>query len=161
VLSVVTEKYSSTAPIKLGPYAIKFLIRAAPGTPPTTNTPITDDFLREELADRLRKQDLWFDFLVQFYVDEKLTPIEDTSIPWPETHSPLIKTAQLRIPQCDLDRDPAVKALSEKVERLAFTPWHATEDHRPLGSIMRARRVAYGASSALRGHNPEPSTFPF
>ncbi|WP_418955610.1 hypothetical protein [Streptomyces tritici] len=42
---------------------------------------------------------------------------------------------------------------------LSFSPWHALEAHRPLGSIMRSRRAARPASSdfrhrveALEGH---------
>ena len=58
---------------------------------------LTNDFLREELADRLRKADLVFDFLIQFYVDDMRTPIEDTSVPWRPEDTPLLKVAQLRI----------------------------------------------------------------
>ena len=68
---------------------------------------MTDNFLRDELADRLRKADLVLDFLVQFYVDDVRTPIEDTSVPWRPEDTPLLKVAQLRIPRCDLD-DPRV-----------------------------------------------------
>jgi hypothetical protein len=154
VRSMVTEQFSSTAPIKLGPYAVKFTVRPAAGTAATINRPLTSNFLRDELADRLRKADLVLDFLVQFYVDDARTPIEDTSIAW---DAPLVKVAQVRIPRCDLD-DPDTRALSEKVDQLSFSPWHATEDHRPLGNVMRARRVAYAASSALRKHRPEPTS---
>jgi hypothetical protein len=28
-------------------------------------------------------------------------------------------------------------------EQLSFSPWHALEDHRPLGGIMRSRLKAY------------------
>jgi catalase len=102
------------------------------------------------------KADLVFDFLVQFYVDDIRTPIEDTSIAW---DVPLLKVAQVRIPSCDLN-NPQTSALSEAVNQLSFSPWHATDDHRPLGNVMRARRVVYEASSALRGHSPEPTGLP-
>ena len=156
VRSMATEQFSGTAPIKLGPYAVKFTVRPAAGTPATTDRPLTDNFLRDELADRLRKADVVFDFLVQFYVDDTRTPIEDTSIAW---DAPLLKVARMRIPSCDLD-DVNTNALSEAVNRLSFSPWHATDDHRPLGNVMRARRVAYEASSVLRGHSPEPTGLP-
>jgi hypothetical protein len=42
------------------------------------------------------------------------------------------------------------------VSRLSFDPWHAGEEHRPLGGIMRARRVTYGASVVGRKAAPEP-----
>ena len=59
----------------------------------------------------------------------------------------------------DLDLTLA-REQSEKIDRLSFSPWHATEDHRPLGNVMRARRVAYEASAALRHHSPEPTSIP-
>jgi hypothetical protein len=156
VRSMATEQFSGTAPIKLGPYAVKFTVRPAAGTAPTTNRALTENFLREELAGRLRKADLVLDFLIQFYVDDTRTPIEDTSVLW---DAPLLKVAQLRIPSCDLD-NPDTNRQSELVNGLSFSPWHATEDHRPLGNVMRARRVAYEASSHLRKHSPEPTCLP-
>ena len=94
------------------------------------------------------------DFLLQFYVDEARTPIEDTSIPWKPDNAPLVKVAQVRIPRCDLD-DPAAHALSQAVDQLSLSPWHATEDHRPLGNVMRARRIAYN-SSGLKVESVQP-----
>jgi hypothetical protein len=156
VHSLATERYFSPAPIKLGPYAVKFTVQPAPGTEQATNRPQTDDVLREELTDRLRAGDLMFDFVVQFYVNEQLTPIEDSSIPWIVEH---VTVARLRIPKCDL-LDPHAKALSESVNRLSFSPWHTTEDHRPLGNVMRARKVAYQMSSGFRHSEPEPTSLP-
>jgi hypothetical protein len=156
VRSMATETFSGTAPIKLGPYAVKFTVRPAAGTEAARDRPLTDNFLRDELAGRLRKADLLLDFLVQFYVDDIRTPIEDTSVAW---DTPLLQVAKLRIPRCDLD-DPRTHALSEEVNRLSFSPWHATEDHRPLGNVMRARRAVYGASSGLRNSSPEPIRLP-
>ena len=159
VRSMATEEFSGTAPIKCGPYAVKFTARPAEDTATTTDRPLTKDFLRAELADRLRKADLAFDFLVQFYVDDAHTPIEDTSAPWRVEDTPLVKVAELRIPRCDLD-DPQTRVQSEKIDKLSFSPWHATEDHRPLGNVMRARRVAYEASAELRHRAPEPTSIP-
>jgi hypothetical protein len=161
VRSMATEHYSGTAPVKFGPYAAKFTVRPAEGIEQPTSPPRNGDenFLRTELADRLRKGDLLFDFLVQFYVDDKRTPIEDTSVRWKPKHAPFVKVAQLRIPGCDL-RDPATNALSGKIDRLSFTPWHTTAEHRPLGNVMRARKIAYQKSAALRNHTPEPTGLP-
>jgi hypothetical protein len=159
VRSMATEHYFSPAPIKFGRYAVKFTVRPAPGTKPPAERPLTDDFLREELADRLREGDLVFDFVVQFYVNEQFTPIEETSVIWKPEHAPFVTVARLRIPACDLD-DPRTAALSEAVNRLSFTPWHATEDHRPLGNVMRARKIAYQVSSDFRHHVPEPTSLP-
>ena len=92
-------------------------------------------------------------------MDDAHTPIEDTSVPWRVEDTPLMKVAELRIPRCDLD-DPQTHVQSEKIDKLSFSPWHATEDHRPLGNVMRARRVAYEASAELRHHAPEPTSIP-
>jgi len=159
VRSMATEHFSSTAPIKFGPYAVKFTVQPAERTPPPANIPLTNDFLRRELADRLRRADLVLDFMVQFYVDDIRTPIENTSVRWLEKHAPKLKVAQLRVPRCDLDDQRSLE-LSAKIDKLSFNPWHATEDHRPLGNVMRARRVAYEASSAFRGHSAEPTSLP-
>ena len=133
VRSVATEHYVSPAPITFGPYAGRLSVRPAAGTSPAAPRAATDDFLREELADRLREGDLMFDFEVQFFVNERLTPIEDTSVAWKPEHAPYLTVARLRIPRCDL-ADPRTRAQSEAVDRLSFTPWHATEAHRPLGA---------------------------
>lgn len=160
VRSMATEHYGGTAPIKLGPYAVKFTVRPAEETEPAGDLDTKDpNFLREELAGRLRKGNLMFDFVVQFYVDETRTPIEDTSVRWTDKRAPFVKLARLRIPSCDLDKEPA-KSTSDKVNQLSFTPWHTTEDHRPLGNVMRARKIAYRASADLRGHSPEPTGLP-
>lgn len=157
VLSMATEEYSGTAPIKLGPYAVKFTVRPPEGTERAEGEIPQDrpDFLREDLAERLRRADLVFDFVVQFFVDKKLTPIEDTSVPWEPGVAPFVRVARLRIPKCEPD-----ERLTEKVNWLSFTPWHTTEDHRPLGNVMRARKFAYEASSAHRGRSAEPAGLP-
>ena len=57
-------------------------------------------------------------------------------------------------------QDAQLRDLEQKIDKLSFSPWHATEDHKPLGNVMRARRVAYEASAALRGQRPEPTAIP-
>jgi hypothetical protein len=152
VTSIATERFSSTAPVKYGPYAVKFTIAPAEGTAQAATVPHpTTDFLRDELARRLQRGYLIFDFYVQFFVDEARTPIEDTSVPWKINDASLLKVGELRV------RGPLQDDLSRQVNQLSFTPWHTTEDHRPLGNVMRARRVAYLASAALRGASAEPS----
>ena len=156
VRSMATEHYGGTAPIKYGPYAVKFTVQPSAGTRPPLKVDRKDpDFLRKELAARLKEGDLVFDFVVQFFADENRTPIEDTSVRWQPRVGPL-KVAELRIPRQNIDTVSA-KALSDKIDRLSFTPWHAIEDHRPLGSIMRARRIAYPVSSTNRHCLAEPT----
>jgi hypothetical protein len=153
--SMATEYFSSTAPIKCGDFAIKFLIH-----PPIDVTAAPHerhaDYLHFELADRLRRGDVRFEFAIQFFVDAEHTPIEDTSVEWSEHISPLIKVAELRIPQCDIDSSEG-KGLTDVVDQLSFSPWHALEVHQPLGNVMRARRLAYPRSAKMRQFLPEPT----
>lgn len=161
VRSMATEEYSGTVPIRMGPYAVKFTVKPPETSPPDPGHPDVDDphFLHQDLVHRLRQGDLHFDFFVQFFVDEKRTPIEDTSVEWKRCNAPLVPVAELRIFKCDL-KDQDIESLSQTVNRLSFNPWHALEDHRPLGNVMRARRVAYEASATFRGHLPEPTSLP-
>jgi hypothetical protein len=158
VRSMVTEKYSSTAPIKFGPYAVKFTVQPAAETAPTKWRWPTKDFLSKDIAGRLGEAEILLDFLVQFYVCDRRTPIEDTSVVW---DSPPLKVAQLHIFKNNVnDKGDLDQQLTDRVDGLSFNPWHAIEDHRPLGNVMRARRVAYEASANLRNHSPEPRAVP-
>lgn len=47
-------------------------------------------------------------------------------------------------------QDPASAELLQAAEELQFNPWNALVEHRPLGSLNRARLVAYRASQHLR-----------
>ena len=76
-----------------------------------------------------------------------------------EPVTPLVRVAQLRIPSCDLD-DPRTNAHSEPVDQFSFSPWHATEDHRPLGNVMRARRVVYRRARFSAVTVPNRPAFP-
>jgi hypothetical protein len=46
--------------------------------------------------------------------------------------------------------------LEEQIDRMSFDPWHAVEELRPLGAMMRARATAYRESVLERQAAPEP-----
>ena len=73
-------------------------------------------------------------------------PIEDTTVTWSEDDAPFQTVARLTIAKQSFD-SPAQKKFCEN---LSFTPWHATKEHRPLGSVNRTRKVVYEATSAAR-----------
>ena len=155
IRSMAVETFWSGAPIKLGPYAVKFVWKpvgadAAHGILPSR------DGLRQDLHDRLAKGDLRYDLYLQFFVSEQLTPVEDSSVEWLEKDAPPVKVGELTIAKRDLDAARAQKE-EDFVNSLAFSPWHCTEDLRPIGHTMRARKVVYKASSELRRHAPEPT----
>lgn len=154
--SLATTRFYSALPIQFGPYAVHYSLRphALPEfTGCAGNGP---DYLAEELAQRLRKAPVSFDFQVQFYVDAETTPIEDASVEWREDDAPFITVGHLTFAQQDLTR-PAAQRLSAFIETLSFDPWHALTEFRPLGNMMRARNVAYRVSTQARGAADEPN----
>src|SRR5262249_43444639 len=110
---------------------------------------IANNYLRTELAARLKKECVTYDFKIQKWRDEKATPIEDATIEWKEADSNLETIAQLRIPLQDLTTAEAITS-EDFVNKLEFNPWNTTKVFRPLGSLNRARRLVYESSVAFR-----------
>jgi catalase len=140
--------YWSTTPYRFGANrAVKYIVR--PTSPVTSPKPatLTDSYLRDALRARLNSGDATFDFLIQFQTDSRRTPIEDATVEWKEEDSPGHRVAQIRIPRQQFE-DPARVA---RFEQMAFNPWHCLAEHRPLGSMNRARREIYQAMAAFRG----------
>jgi hypothetical protein len=143
-------------PIKFGPYAVKY--RLSPRAPVAEGTRGTsNDYLAEELAARLARGPVVYDFAVQFYVDPAVTPIEDPRVEWTTESSPFLTVATLTLPVQDLGSARA-REVAERIETLSFDPWHTTADFRPLGNMMRARGVAYRLSTEERHASPEPGS---
>jgi len=155
VTSVATSRYWSALPIKFGPYAVKYGLQPHAQPAPGAQKGTSPGYLSDELAARLKQGPVVYDFRVQFFVDEARTPIEDASHEWAESDAPFVTLGRLTLVQQDLS-SPAGQKLAALVERLSFDPWHATEDFRPLGNMMRARSAAYRLSTQERGAAAEP-----
>ena len=140
------EPFHSAAPIACGPYAAR--VRLLPAS--TDKNPAARDDWGKDVADRLAKQALTHELQLQFFVDEATTPIEDASVNWPATQAPWLTVATLTLPQQDLS-SPAGQKLAVDVEAGVIDPWNALAAHRPLGDVMRARKVIYFASEQGRG----------
>jgi hypothetical protein len=149
--SLAGVRYFSGAAIAFGPYAVRFDFNPQLGAP-TGATP-TD--LRSELAARLNHAEVTYDLRLQFFRDEKLTPIEDFAVEWQESNAPFVTVARITIPQQDLS-SPRAHKIAAFIEGLSFDPWHALAEFRPLGNIMRARNHAYRLSTIERKASPEP-----
>ncbi|MGH8459356.1 MAG: catalase, partial [Nevskiales bacterium] len=155
VLPLAATRFYSAVPIKFGPYAAHYALVPHDRAEDGTSAKSRPDYLGEDLAERLRREPVSYDFQLQFFRDETLTPIEDGSVEWREADAPFITIGRLTLPQQDTG-SPRGRRIAEFVESLSFDPWHATGDFRPLGNMMRARRHAYRLSSIERGAVPEP-----
>ena len=77
---------------------------------------------------------------------------------WPEQHSPHQPIAKISFEPQDAC-SAARRVYADDV--LSFNPWHCIAEHRPLGSIMRARIKAYEESTRFRHDmNVRPRTEP-
>jgi hypothetical protein len=101
---------------------------------------------RPALVAELRERPYEFDIQAQLCVDLAKMPVEEPSELWSEELSPFVTVATLRLPQQDIGGDENL-ALQDAT---SMTPWRCTEEHRPLGNIMRARKEVYRQSSILR-----------
>jgi Cytochrome C oxidase, cbb3-type, subunit III len=146
--SPLETDYFSTTPYKLGATAVKYSAKPED----------LQNYLREILVEQLRPREhpgnastsrhtaARFGFYVQRQTDPSAMPIEDPTVEWT---SPWENVAKIDIEAQDFD-------FPERWEwgnKLSFSPWHALEEHRPLGGINRARRIVYPASSELRHEN--------
>jgi hypothetical protein len=151
VRSYASHTFHTAAPIAFGKSAAKLALVPVPSEAPAKPAS-GPNFLREDLALRLKSRALSWTLRAQLFVDEATTPIEDTAVAW---SGPWVDLATLTLPQQDTESARG-REISELINGLSFDPWHATEQHRPLGAIMRARATTYGASVLERKAAPEP-----
>lgn len=138
-------RYWSTTPYRLGPdQVVKFsVIPAAPGTgaPPS---PLTGTYLTDVMQRRLATESVSFDFALQLRKGDM--PVHDAAPRWDEAASPFVKVARLTIPAQSF----WTTERNQLAEALSFSPAHARVEHRPLGSVNRARMRVYRALSDFR-----------
>lgn len=138
-----TEAFGSTLPISCGPAAVKVRLLPPPGLKPRAD--VNGDWAGD-LTAQAATGPLKYRLQLQFFVDEASTPLEDASVEWPESVAPFVDVAELTLEAPSTDAD-----FIARVEAGVFDPWQALAAHRPLGEVMRARKVAYFASQQGRG----------
>ncbi|MCJ0762356.1 catalase [Variovorax terrae] len=153
-----TEPLHSAVPMACGPYAVRVRLLPDPsnalweggagnaGARGEATAQARSDW-GADFSARLRTNALHWDLQLQFFVNEELTPIEDASVNW---SSPYTTVARLILPPQDTGSAEG-QALAARAEAGVFDPWQALAEHRPLGDVQRARKVAYFASQQERG----------
>lgn len=140
-----TEAFYSAAPLACGPYAARVRLLPASDQP---RAGAAGDWAGDFLG-HFAGEPLQFRLQLQFFVDEAHTPIEDASVDWPEDVAPYVTVGVLSIPLQD-PHSAAGQELAAAIEAAAFDPWCALMEHRPLGEVMRARKVVYFQSQQGR-----------
>lgn len=116
-----------------------------------------DNYLRTNLVTRMKAQDTCIVVKMQLQTDPQHQFIEDTSVEWYERDSLFTTVGFVRIPKMNLE-DPSLGSKQALCNNLAFTPWHALPQHRPLGNFQRARLKVYNALAVKRGAMANPET---
>lgn len=148
-----TNRYFSALPIRFGSYAVKYSFTPLEVEP--SSGPVDPD-LGGALGKLLETRPLKWELQVQFFTDEQNTPLEDSTRDW---QGPWTPVARLTLPSQSVSSEQG-KAFSAWAEPLSFDPWHAQEEFRPLGAMMRARNAAYRVSTIARKAAPEPTALP-
>ncbi|MBE9035078.1 catalase family protein [aff. Roholtiella sp. LEGE 12411] len=140
--------YWSTTSYQLGNQAIKFSVSPHSDNETSHSPADSENYLREAIVNQLTTEgkDAYFDFLVQLYVNDEKTPIEDSTIEWQQTDSPFVKVATIKIPSQIFNTEER-KRLDEG---LSFTPWHTLPEHQPLGVLNLARKKIYQEATRNR-----------
>ncbi|MCX5616052.1 catalase family protein [Bombella sp. TMW 2.2559] len=148
----VGDRFFSQVPLRFGKYVAKFDI-----------VPSSESFRRQQgmlididknpVAIRQKLNHFFSEYggewtlRAQLCRDLEENSIEDATKVWSEDDNPFLPLATIKIPP----QDSWSKERAERLEDgLSFSPWHGLTAHRPLGDIMRARRVMYPFSSKLR-----------
>jgi hypothetical protein len=117
-----------------------------------------DSALKELVVDFFANNVAEYELRVQLCTDLRIMPVEDGSVEWPQNESPYVPVGKLVIASQQA-YSPQRRVYADDV--LTFNPFHCLPEHRPLGSIMRARKLAYETSSRYRHQmNAQPRIEP-
>lgn len=159
---ILGETFFSMAALRYGDYIAK--ISAVPlsdNLQPLRGQELegsNDSELRDLVVAFFQKDGAEYELRAQLCTDLNAMPVEDGSIEWPQEQSPYHPIGKLVIGAQEA-YSPARRVFADDV--LTFNPFHCLPEHRPLGSIMRARQLAYETSSQYRHEmNAQPRVEP-
>ena len=161
--NLLGETYFSQAPILYGSYMAKISIAPiSDSLIKLKNAPVdlTDkpNGLREAMVSFFESEDAEWELGVQLCTDLEVMPIEDSSIVWSEELSPYIAVARITAKPQLAWSEARASAIDDN---MSFSPWHGIAAHRPIGSIMRVRKMAYEMSAHFRAErNGKPMVEP-
>ena len=150
------DVYFSMAAIRYGDYVAKISIAPLSENVKALHNQDMDEalikkepetFLTTIVSDFFKGQSAEYELRAQLCTNLETMPVEDGSVQWPEEQSPYLPIAKLTIRPQD-PYTPGRRVYGDDV--LSFNPFHCLPEHRPLGNIMRVRRLAYETSSRYR-----------
>lgn len=159
---ILGETFFSMAALRYGEYIAKLsAVPLSEALQPLRGQEIdarNDSALRDLVVSFFVNQGAEYELRAQLCTDLTRMPVEDGSVEWAEDESPYQPIGKLVIPAQNA-YSPARRVYADDV--LTFNPFHCLAAHRPLGSIMRARQLAYETSSQYRHQmNAQPRIEP-
>jgi Catalase len=103
------------------------------------------NYLTDMMSATLKKGPVILKFLVQPKTADHHS-VEDLTVSWDESEAPFHEVATITIPSQDFNTPESNKL----AETLSYNPWHAIEEHRPMGVVNRMRKVVYERISRVR-----------
>lgn len=160
---ILGETFYSQVPILYGPYMAKVAVTPlSPALKALTDAPLNvngkPNGLREAVLDFFARHDAEWELCIQLCTDIDKMPVDDASAIWPRDLSPYRPVARIRVPAQLAWSEARSKAIDDG---MAFSPWHGIAAHRPIGSIMRMRKIIYETMARQRAdYNGHPITEP-
>ena len=137
--NLMEVQYFSAGPQRLGKLAVKHSLKPRSSQSSEMPDDPGSNYLRDVMDQRLAREEVYYDFMVQVQKDPYRQPIENALVSWSQELSPFQKVATLRIPKQKVDT-PERNLIGEN---LSMNPWHSIPEHQPLGNVNRARRIVY------------------
>jgi hypothetical protein len=149
---ILGETFFTQAPLLHGDHIAKLSIRpVSPELTALKDAPLdlkeNPDGLREAVNDFFGRNGGEWELCVQLCTDPEKMPVEDASVEWSQDLSPFVPVARIKVKRqtgWSRERSAAVD------DGMSFSPWHGIAAHRPLGSIMRMRKMSYEMSARFR-----------
>ena len=147
--NMLGETFHTQAAIRFGDHVAKLSLAPLGEVATLTGQPVDPGFstMRDAVVAHLARHGVSYELRAQLCVDPDAMPVEDAAILWDPDLSPHRAIATLTFAAQDA-YSPARRVHGD--DHLAFSPWNGVVAHRPLGGIMRIRKVAYESSSAQR-----------
>lgn len=146
------ETFFTQVPLRYGAHVAKLRVKPASESLRALHGKHIDithapNALRDVMREYFAAQSGTWELQVQLCRDATRMPVENAAELWSEELSPFETVGTLTVRPQDAWPEAAAQRLEDG---LSFSPWHGIEAHRPLGSVMRARKAAYEASAKFR-----------
>jgi hypothetical protein len=161
-IHILGDTFFSQAAIRYGDYVAKIcVVPLSENVKALKDAPLdmsSESAIRDAVVAFFDEQSAEYEIQVQLCTDLDSMPVEDASVPWPEDKSPYVGVGKITFPK-QAAYSPARRVYVD--DALSFSPWHGLAAHQPLGSVMRARRMAYEPSAKFRNEmNARPRAEP-